>query len=307
MQPEPRPDRSPAPRPAALQRPAPGLRLVLAPNPSAMTLHGTNTYILGEGRVAVIDPGPMMPGHLHAILAALAPGESVSHIFVTHAHLDHSPLSRPLAAATGAPVLAFGDARAGRSALMARLARDGLSEGGEGVDAGFAPDVALADGESVVGDGWALRALHTPGHFGNHICLEWQHGTFCGDHVMGWASTLISPPDGDLRDFLASLARLAARCPARLFPGHGEAVEQPLQRIAELAAHRETRSRQILAALSHGAQTPAELVARIYTDTPVALHAAAERNVFAHLVDLAEQNLVEPEPDLASQARFHRC
>ncbi|MGL4279107.1 MAG: MBL fold metallo-hydrolase, partial [Albidovulum sp.] len=147
-----------------LQRPEPGLRLVLAPNPSPMTLHGTNTFLLGEGAVAVIDPGPDDPGHLAAILAALGPGERISHIFVTHAHLDHSGLAGRLAARTGAPVLAFGDASAGRSPIMAALAAEGGIGGGEGIDTGFRPDIDLADGASIAGDGWQLRAIHTPGH-----------------------------------------------------------------------------------------------------------------------------------------------
>lgn len=292
--------------PGEVQRPAPGLRLVLAPNPSPMTLHGTNTYILGEGRVAVIDPGPADRTHLAAILAALAPGESVSHIFVTHAHLDHSPLARPLAEATLAPVLAFGGPEAGRSAVMIRLATSGLLGGGEGVDACFRPDIALADGDIVEGPNWSLRALHTPGHFGNHLCFVWQGGTFSGDHVMGWASALISPPDGDLSDYMASLARLGAVAPPRLYPGHGAPVDKPATRLAELATHRRNRNKQILASLADGAQDAASLTARIYTDTPKTLLPAAQRNVFAHLIDLEEQRLVTSDHALELSTRFRR-
>ncbi len=170
-----------APPIGEMQELEPGIRRILAPNPSPMTYWGTNTYVVGEGRVAVIDPGPADPVHLRAILNGLAPGETVSYILVTHAHLDHSPLARPLAEATGAPVLAFGDALAGRSQVMCALVEGGLRSGGEGVDAGFAPDICLADGEAVAGDGWRLTALWTPGHFANHLCFALEDALFTAD------------------------------------------------------------------------------------------------------------------------------
>lgn len=296
----------PAALPAPPRQVGEGLRCVLAPNPSPMTGPGTNTWIVGEGLVAVIDPGPALPAHLRAILAALAPGERISHIVVTHAHLDHCGLARPLAEATGAPVLAFGDAQAGRSERMRQRSADGLQPGGEGVDAGFAPDIALADGERIEGVGWALEALHTPGHFGNHLNFLWQGGAFSGDHVMGWASTLISPPDGDLADYMTSLDRLAAARPKRLFSGHGAVIENPARRIAELAAHRRARSAQILAELQAKPCGIATLVARLYGDTPAALHPAAARNVLAHLIDLADNNLVAPIFDVAGEKHYQR-
>ncbi|SIS87694.1 MBL fold metallo-hydrolase [Phaeovulum vinaykumarii] len=292
------------PRPGAPRWLAPGLRVVLAPNPGPMTLHGTNTYILGEGAVAVIDPGPDDPHHLAAILAALAPGESVSHIFVTHAHLDHSPLAGPLARATGAQVHAFGPPEAGRSPRMAALGtRIG---GGEGVDTGFRPDICLPCGARIEGPGWWLRALHTPGHFSNHLCFESAVGTFSGDHVMGWASTLISPPDGDLSAYFTALDRLEALTSPRLFPGHGDPVEAPTARIAELRAHRQTRTAQILAALADGPASAEDLARRIYTDTPAALMGAATRNVLAHLLDLEEKDQIRAAGDPAPETRFTR-
>ncbi|OYX45580.1 MAG: MBL fold metallo-hydrolase [Rhodobacterales bacterium 32-67-9] len=290
--------------PGEVQHLCPGLRVVLAPNPSPMTLHGTNSYIVGEGRVAVIDPGPADPRHLAALLAALAPGETVSHILVTHAHLDHAPLARPLAETTGAPVLAFGNATAGRSALMSRLAAEGGIEGGEGVDAGFVPDITLADGAVVAGDGFRLTALHTPGHFGNHLSFEWEGAVFCGDHVMGWASSLISPPDGDMGAYMAALDRLAGHGAGRLYPGHGDPVADPARRIAEIAAHRRAREAAIRTALADGPSDATELARRIYTDTPPALMRAAARNVLAHLLDLTERNLAEPLGPLSARARF---
>lgn len=285
-------DSLPLPLPGRAEVLETGLRRVLAPNPSPMTFHGTNTYILGEGRVAVIDPGPASPPHLRAILAALRRGETVSHVLVTHAHLDHSPLARPLAEATGAPVLAFGAADAGRSDLMRELSDAGLTGGGEGVDTGFHPDESLADGDVIDGAGWSIRAIHTPGHFGNHLCLAWEKALFSGDHVMGWATSLVSPPDGDMGAYMASLERLAA-LPSRVFyPGHGAPVTDPTARIADLAAHRRGREAQILAALSDGPADAATLARRIYTDTPPALLPAAARNVFAHLLDLWQRGHV---------------
>lgn len=267
-----------------------GIRAILAPNPSAVTHWGTNTYLLGARHLAVIDPGPDDSAHLAAILNALGPGQSISHIFVTHAHLDHSPLARRLAAETGAPVLAHGGPKAGRSAVMAQLADAGEIGGGEGVDARFAPDLHLADNETVTGDGWHLTAHWTPGHFGNHMCFQSGGTMFSGDLVMGWASTLISPPDGDLTQFRASCARIAAARPARLLPGHGAPVGDPTARIDWLLAHRRAREAAILRELAHGPADAATLAARIYTDTPANLMPAASRNVLAHLLDLMQKS-----------------
>ncbi|GAB4384718.1 MBL fold metallo-hydrolase [Albidovulum sp.] len=280
-----------------------GLRVILAPNPSPMTHWGTNTYLLGEGEVTLIDPGPALPAHMAAILAALRRGERIGRILVTHAHLDHSPLARPLAAATGAPVLAFGDARAGRSAAMAALAATGGLEGGEGVDLAFRPDEALPDGAEIALGGATIRALHTPGHFGNHMTFLWNGLAFCGDHVMGWASSLVAPPDGDMAEYMASLDRLAALRARRFLPGHGDPIEDPAARIAALRAHRLEREAQILAALADRPATAAELAARIYLDTPPALMAAAARNVLAHLLDLRARGLVQGDDPPGPTAR----
>jgi len=287
-----------------MERLEPGIRRIVAPNPSPMTLHGTNSYVIGTGSVAVVDPGPADPGHITAILKGLERGERVSHILVTHAHLDHSPGARLLAEATGAPVLAFGPPEAGRSAVMAELAARGVAGGGEGVDRAFIPDVILADGEEVSGSDWTLTAIHTPGHFCNHLCFAMGDAVLSGDHVMAWASTLISPPDGDLGDYFRSLSRLDAHGARVLYPGHGAPVEAPAPRIAELAAHRHDRSAQIRAALTTAPATISELTARIYTDTPPALMGAAARNVFAHLIEMTQLNQVEPDRELHPEARF---
>ena len=285
---------------------ADGLRRVLAPNPSPMTYRGTNTYLVGTRELAVIDPGPRDAAHLEAILAALEPGQSISHIVVTHTHLDHSPLARALSERTGAPVIAYGGAEAGRSAVMAQMAAAGLAGGGEGIDRDFAPDVTVADGARIEGDGWTLEVIHTPGHLGNHIALGWGEMCFTADHVMGWASSLVSPPDGDLTDFMASCRRLRARRWQVLHPGHGAPVTDAAGRLDWLLEHRLARESSILTALEDGPATAAELAARIYTETPASLLPAAERNVFAHLVDLGGQNRVEAEGALAAKARFSR-
>lgn len=290
----------------------PGLRRVRAANAGPLTGTGTNSYLLGEGAVAVIDPGPDEPAHLAALEAALAPGERITHVLVTHAHRDHSLLARPLAARWGAEVLAFGDAAAGRSPLPAPLAGLAGLGGGEGVDAGFAPDRALADGAVLDLPAGRLTALWTPGHMGNHLCFLWADIAFSGDHVMGWATSIVSPPDGDMTAYMASLDRLAAARPRRLLPGHGAPVEDPTARIAELAAHRRGRAAAIRAALT---PEPAEIDAltrRVYHDTPAALLPAAERNVLAHLIDLCARGEatafapLPPSPGTSARPRFAR-
>lgn len=270
------------------------LRLMLAPNPSPMTERGTNTWLLGRGAVTVIDPGPADPAHLRALLEALR-GESVTQILVTHAHKDHSPLARPLAEATGAPVLAYGDAGAGRSWRMQAMTLTDLG-GGEGVDAGFAPDEALADGEVIEAGGRMLRALHTPGHFGNHLCLDWGGDLFSGDHVMGWAPSLVSPPDGDLTDFMASLDRLESLGPRRYLPGHGAPVDDGLARSRTLRVHRKGRESAILEAIAEGADNIDAVTARVYAELPTPMWPMAARNVLAHVIDLRGRGLVEGGP-----------
>ncbi|WPZ20381.1 MBL fold metallo-hydrolase [Sulfitobacter faviae] len=282
----------------------PGLRRIVAPNPSPMTYRGTNTYLLGETDVAVIDPGPDSPAHLEAILAAIQPGQRISHIIVTHTHLDHAPLARPLAARTGAEVWAFGEATAGRSAVMQGLAEAGLMGGGEGVDHGFRPDHTLADGDELKGDGWALEVLHTPGHIGNHVSLAWGDACLTADHVMGWATSLVSPPDGDLTDFMSSCEKLGARQWRVFYPGHGAPVSDPNARLDWLVAHRRAREVSILDALAAGPATAEALARAIYTETPAALLGAATRNVLAHLVDLTGRGRVAPEGTLQAEARF---
>ncbi len=282
-----------------------GLRLVLAPNPSPMTHWGTNTYILGEAEVVVVDPGPDDPAHLAALRAALG-GARVAAVAVTHAHLDHSPLAPRLARETGAPVLGFGPPEAGRRPVMAALAEGGLAGGGEGVDAAFRPDATLADGDAVAFAGARLEVLHIPGHFAGHLGFALGDLVLVGDHVMGWASTLVSPPDGDVASFRSSTARLRAREDRVLYPGHGAPIRDPAARLDWLAAHRRQRESAILDALGHHPMPVGEIVRRVYSDVAPSLLPAAERNVLAHLVDLIERGLVGASPRLAVSALFSR-
>ncbi len=283
----------------------PALRRVLAPNPSPMTQRGTNTWIIGQDTVAVIDPGPADAAHLAAILGALGPDERISHILVTHAHRDHSALAPALQAASGAPVLAFGTARDGISPAMAALGPDAAS-GGEGVDAGFVPDQRLTDGAVISAPGWHIEAIHTPGHLGNHLCFGWEGRCFTGDHVMGWATSLVSPPEGDMGAYMASLRRLATRRWDAFLPGHGDMVTDPAARLAALIAHRLRREAEILAALDAGAATVPALTAAIYTDIAPDMRRAAERNVFAHLLDLATRMVLTASPNPGFAATFRR-
>ena len=282
------------------------LALVLAPNPSPMTHLGTNSYLLGRRNLVVIDPGPADETHLAALLDAIG-GRKVDYILVTHSHLDHSALAPALADQTGAPVCAFGAATAGRSAIMQKLVAQGMTGGGEGIDHRFQPDITLEDGAVLSGDWGRITARHTPGHIGNHLCFHWQDSLFSGDHVMGWASSLVSPPDGDLTDFMTSCHKLAKLQANVFFPGHGAPVPDPAARLDWLIAHRLQREAQILAKLAAGPAQPEELVAQIYTDLPPLLVAAAARNVLAHLIDLTGRGQVTALPEPGLTAIFALC
>ncbi len=276
---------------------APDLARVLAPNPGAFTAGGTNTWLLGREGLCVIDPGPDEAEHLEAILHA-AGGRPVEAIVVTHAHRDHSGLARALAARTGAPVLAFGDARAG-----VRPAPDGIG-GGWGVDEGFRPDRRLADGEEVAGSGWSLVAWHTPGHMGNHLCLDDGERLWTGDHAMGFATSLVSPPEGDMGDYIESLRRLLALGPRSLWPGHGDPVTDGTARLRRLLEHRLSREGDVLAALGDGAVTASAVTEKVYAGLPAPLRRAAERTVLAHLLHLSREGAVEPLGPVTATVAF---
>lgn len=259
---------------------------ILAPNPSPYTYTGTQTHIVGTADLAVIDPGPDDPAHVAALLAAIA-GRPVRAILVTHHHRDHSPATRALAAATRAPIVGAAPFYRGDDGARVDAA----------FDADYAPDRVLADGESVSGEGWTLTALATPGHTSNHLCfaLAETGALFSGDHVMGWSTSVVSPPDGDMGDYMRSLEALMARDDRVYYPGHGEAVDTPQRLVRGMLGHRRQREGQILRLLHEAPRDVPAMVARMYAGLDPRLAPAAERSVLAHLIDLARRDLVTPE------------
>ncbi len=262
-----------------IERLSPLIRRVVARNPGLFTLHGTATYIVGNGAVAVIDPGPALGPHVEAIIRGLD-GETVSHQIITHTHRDHSPAARLLGRATGAKTYGYGPHGS---------ASAGTAE--EGADHDFTPDVAVADGDVIAGDGWTLRALHTPGHTSNHLCfaLAEESVLFSGDHVMGWSSTVIAPPDGHMAAYLASLRRLIDRDDKLYWPTHGPCIEEPRALVRAFLEHRAMRERQIGDCLKRGIDTIPPMVEAIYADISPSLHPAAACTVLAHLIHMVEQ------------------
>lgn len=278
----------------------PGIRRITVKNPGPFTFHGTNSYIVGRETLAVIDPGPEDEAHLKALLAAIG-GHPVSHIFVSHTHVDHSPLAARLAAETGAVVCATGPHRPARPLRIGEVNPLDAS-----ADTGFVPDAALDDGAVVDGDGWAIRTLHTPGHTANHaaFALEGTGILFSADHVMAWATSIVAPPDGAMSDYMASLDRLLARDDGAFLPGHGGPVRSPAAFMRGLKAHRKMRERAILERLKAGDRTIPEMVAAIYRDIDPRLHGAAGLSVLAHLEDLVARGPVAAQPEPSIDAVF---
>ncbi|MFC6488396.1 MBL fold metallo-hydrolase [Nitratireductor sp. GCM10026969] len=279
---------------------APGVQRLTARNPSPFTFRGTNSYIVGNETLAVIDPGPQDEAHLRALLAAIG-GRPVSHIFVSHTHRDHSPLARRLAEATGALVAAEGPHRPARPLRVGETNPLDAS-----ADTDFSPDIQLPDNALVEGEGWAIRVVHTPGHTANHCAfgLEGTGIAFSADHVMAWSTTIVAPPDGAMADFMASLDRLIARDDRFLLPGHGGPVARPQQFLRGLKTHRKMRERAILKRLFSGDRTIPEIVGAIYRDTDPRLHGAAALSVLAHLEDLVARGQVQAEGMLSLDAAF---
>jgi glyoxylase-like metal-dependent hydrolase (beta-lactamase superfamily II) len=270
---------------------APGVRRILANNPSPFTFKGTVSYIIGRGQVAIIDPGPDDPQHVAALLDAVR-GETITHILVTHTHRDHSPASRALKAATGAPLLAEGPHRASRPLHIGEAKR--LDAGG---DVEFMPDHRLADGEMVVGTGWALEAVTTPGHTANHVAYALR-GTdilFSGDHVMAWATSVIAPPDGAMSDYMESLEKLTRRAETTYFPGHGGAVRDAQAFVRHYIRHRRAREEAILRRLAKGEADIPTLVRAIYIGLDPRLAGAAGLSTLAQLEDLVTRGEVATE------------
>jgi len=256
----------------------PLVRRLVARNPSGYTFHGTNTYIVGRGRVAVIDPGPLLEEHLAALVRALA-GETVEHILVTHTHNDHSPAARPLQDKVGG--ILWG--------AHPRPLPDGARTA-ESIHYAFAPDHALADGTVVEGDGWTLEAVHTPGHMSNHMCfaLAQESLLFTGDHIMGWNTTVVSPPDGNMREYFDSLEVCMKRPEATFWPAHGPEIPDPAPFTRAYRSHRRMRETEIAQCLERGLTTIPQIVEHLYAHIPARMHAAAARSVLAHLEHMVE-------------------
>lgn len=271
---------------------ADGVVRVTAGNAGPLTFHGTNSYLVGDRSLCVIDPGPEDEDHLAALLSAIG-GRPVTHIAVTHTHRDHSPLARRLQRMTGAEIVAEGPHRAARP-----LHAGETNPLAESADTEFRPDRRLADGESLAGDGWRLTTVLTPGHTANHaaFALDGTGIVFSGDHVMAWATSIVAPPDGAMADYMASLERMLARPEDRLYlPGHGGPVSAPQPFLRGLRAHRRMRERAVLERVRQGDRTIPDMVRTIYASTDPRLHGAAALSVFAHLEDLVARGRVLTE------------
>ena len=280
-------------QPGVVDRVRPGVRRILCNNPSPFTFTGTNSYIVGEGKVAIIDPGPANDAHLKALLDAVK-GETVTHIFVTHTHSDHSPNTARLKAATGAVVYAEGPHCAARPRYESEK-----HSPESGADREFMPDVRVADGEVVTGDGWALEGVATPGHTANHMAFAWRDNgyLFVADHVMGWSTSIVAPPDGSMIDYMASLEKLAARDEHLYFPGHGPEIPDAQRFVRFLIRHRRAREASILHRLAKGAADIPTIVRAIYIGLDPRLTNAAGYSVLAHLEDLVARGIAATDGD----------
>jgi glyoxylase-like metal-dependent hydrolase (beta-lactamase superfamily II) len=288
--------------PGEVEEVMPGVRRLLADNPGPFTFKGTVSYIVGRGEVAIIDPGPLMEAHVAALLDAVR-GERVTHIFVTHTHRDHSPAAAPLKAATGAVTCAEGPHRPARELNLGELRPPDSA-----ADRDFRPDIALADGAVVAAAGWALEAVATPGHTANHMAfaLKGANVLFSGDHVMAWSTPVVAPPDGSMRDYMASLDKLARRAESIYSPGHGGAVRDAQAFVQHYIRHRRAREASLLARLGQGEADIPALVAAVYVGLDPRLTRAAGLSVLAHLEDLVGRGVVATEgaPALGSRYRL---
>ena len=276
---------------------APGIRRITANNPSPFTFRGTGTYILGEGNVAIIDPGPDQPEHVKAIVEGLK-NETISHILITHTHNDHSPAAKALKEITGAPTYGFGPHGSGKPALKLTAQVGG--------DIDFRPDEKTQDGSVIYGNDWIVSCLHTPGHTSNHICFSWDEEKvlFPGDQVMGWSTSIVSPPDGDMGDYMRSLDKLMSRDDKIYYPTHGPEILEPQKLISAFQDHRREREEKILECLKLGNDTIDQMVQTVYQDVSERLHAAAARSLFATVIYLVEQKKVEAIEGLDIDGRY---
>lgn len=274
-----------------------GIRRVVAENPSPFTLHGTGTYIIGEGNVAVIDPGPADSAHIDALLKGLG-DETISHVLVTHTHMDHSPGCALLREHCDAPTYAYGPHGAGKLESGVQVE--------EGGDMEFTPDVLVKDGDVIQGDGWSVECVYTPGHTSNHTCFAYreQKALFTGDHVMGWSTSIISPPDGDMGDYLQSLDKLLKRDDTIYWPTHGPAIEDPKSFVKKFIEHRQEREDQILDCLQRGLTTIEVMVPDMYDGLPEFMYPAAARSVLAAMEHMANKGNITTAGAITLEASY---
>ena len=278
----------------------PGIRRVIANNPSPFTLYGTGTYILGTGEVAVVDPGPADPAHIQAIIDAL-PGETITHVLVTHTHMDHSPGCALLKAQSNAPTYAFGPHGAGK-----------IEEGvpvEEGGDMEFQPDVLVHHGDVIEGGNWSVECVYTPGHTSNHMCyqLRESRALFTGDHVMGWSTSIISPPDGDMMAYIVSLELLLERDDRVYWPTHGPAITEPSNHVKAFIAHRQDREAQIMRCVEDGVGLIKDMVPLMYLDTPEFMYPAAARSTLAAIEYLVKRGALEASNGVTLESTYSKA
>lgn len=285
---------------ATIQTVSPLVRRITARNPSGFTFHGTGTYIIGHGDVAVVDPGPMIDEHIEALKAALA-GETVTHILITHTHMDHSPAAAPLKEAWNTRTYGFGPHGSGKAAEGVNIEAGG--------DMDFTPDVTVKDGDVIEGNGWTIECVYTPGHTSNHMCfaLLEEKALFTGDHVMGWSTSVIGPPDGDMTAYMSSLEKLLARDDQVYWPTHGTCITDTKPFVQAFIDHRLDRERQILECIDEGVTGIPEMVERMYTETDPRMYPAARQSVLSAMIRLVDLGVVASDGDITLDASYQRA
>lgn len=275
----------------------PYVRRVIANNPSAFTFRGTGTYIIGKGKVAVIDPGPVLDDHIDVLMRTLA-NEEVSHILITHTHMDHSPAAKIIKEKTGAKTYGYGPHGAGKIERGVQVE--------EGGDMDFQPDVKVNHGDIIEGDGWTMECVYTPGHTSNHICyaLLQEKSLFTGDHVMGWSTSIISPPDGDMTDYMNSLNLLLDRDDETYWPTHGTCINDPKEYVRSFIAHRQEREQQIITCLDNDLVHIKDMVPTMYTELNPNMYGAAARSVLAAIIRLIDQGQVRSDGEPSLQCKY---
>lgn len=274
-----------------MQQLTPHIRRVIANNPGSFSFTGTGTFVIGKGKVAIIDPGPLLTDHIEAILRGIE-GETVTHILVSHTHLDHSPAARVIKERTGAPTYGYGPHGEGKRERGVKVE--------EGGDMDFVPDIRLDHGARIEGDGWTLESVYTPGHTSNHLCFQLveEKALFTGDHVMGWSTSIVSPPDGDMTDYMRSLELLLERDDEIYWPNHGTCIEDPKPYVRAFIQHRLEREEQILDCLGKGVRHIKEMVPLMYTELDQRMFPAAARSVFAAIIRMVEMGRVRCDGEI---------